>query len=326
MKGQPCIDIVTGGAGFIGSHLCRALIKSGRRVRVVDNLSSGRLSNLAGLSESYPQALEFVEADIRDLHNLRPCFQGAGDVYHLAAMTSVEQSVQEPETCHAVNSTGTLHVLCCARDAGASKVVLASSCAVYGSAAQSPCQESQLPQPMSPYAVSKLSAEHYARVFDELYGLQALSLRYFNVYGPGQDPRSPYAAVIPRFIARLLDGKPPVIYGDGRQSRDFVHVEDVVSANLMAARSAQGGLVLNIASGRSHDLNQLAAALNRILGRDLKPVHEAARSGDVRRSEADIGLARRLIGYAPRIGYEEGLRKTVMSSQRRAASASAEKI
>ncbi|MEE8587506.1 MAG: SDR family oxidoreductase [Acidobacteriota bacterium] len=310
MKGQPCVDIVTGGAGFIGSHLCRALLESGRRVRVIDNLSSGRLSNLDGLFEAHPEAFEFVEADIRDLKNLRPCFQGVADVYHQAAMTSVEQSVREPQACHAVNCTGALNVLSCARDAGASKVVLASSSAVYGDTAENPCREGRLPAPASPYAASKLAAEHYARVFDNLYGLPTASLRYFNVYGPRQDPQSAYAAVIPRFITRLLQGKPPVIYGDGGQSRDFVHVEDVVSANLLAARSRQGGLSLNIASGRSHDLNQLLALLNTILGRDLKPVHQAARPGDIRRSEADIRLARQRIGFVPRTGFEEGLRRT----------------
>ncbi len=310
MKG---IDIVTGGAGFIGSHLCRTLLKAGRRVRVVDNLSTGRLSNLEGLSNAHPGAFDFVEVDIRDVENLRPCFEDAEVVYHQAAMTSVEQSVREPESCHAVNCTGSLNVLRCACDADASKVVLASSTAVYGNAAENPCREDHLPKPVSPYAATKLAAEHYARLFNDLYGLPTLSLRYFNVYGPRQDPNSDYAAVIPRFITRMMRGKPPIIFGDGGQSRDFVHVEDVVSANLLAARSSQGGLSLNIASGRSHDLNQLAAILNQILGRDLKPVYEAARVGDIRRSQADVRLASRQIGYVPETVFEEGLRKTAGS-------------
>lgn len=316
MEKRGLVDVVTGGAGFIGSHLCQALLESGRRVRVIDNLSSGRLSNLEGLQEQHQQALEFIEGDIRDLEKLRRCLRGAAHVYHQAAMTSVEQSVEQPEACHAVNCTGTLHVLRCARQEGASKVILASSTAVYGNDGEQPCREDQIPRPVSPYAASKLAAEHYAQVFCELYGLPTLSLRYFNVYGPRQDPNSDYAAVIPRFISRLLQGRPPVIFGDGRQSRDFVYVEDVVSANLLGAQSPAAGAALNIASGRSCDLKQLAAQLNRIVGCDLRPAHEAARPGDIRHSEADIRLARQRIGYVPRVSLEEGLSKTVGAYRR----------
>ena len=305
------LDLVTGGAGFIGSHLCYALLSQGRRVRVIDDLSTGSRENLAQAESRFGDRLEFIQADICDRKALRELIRGIDRVFHQAAMTSVQESVDRPQDCHAVNSTGTLNVLQTAGDAGVSSVVLASTTAVYGDSPELPKRESMLPAPISPYAASKLCTELYAHVYNQLYGLRVTALRYFNVYGPGQDPNSHYAAVIPKFITRMTAGKRPIIFGDGRQSRDFVFVDDVVRANILAAQATPGGVGLNIASGHSYNLLDIVTILNRLLGTDLKPVHQSARAGDVRHSSAQTDLARTVIGFEAQVPLEEGLKQTL---------------
>jgi UDP-glucose 4-epimerase len=293
--------VITGGAGFIGSHLAEALAKE-NKVTVIDDLSAGKLENLAGLD------VEFQKGSITDFEHLRHSFQGADCVFHLAAIASVKKSVEDPLQTNAVGIDGTLKVLLAARDAGVRRVVLASSAAVYGSLEKLPKKESMTPEPMSPYAVSKLAGEHYARVFQELYGLDTVSLRYFNVFGPRQDPSSEYSGVISRFISALLQGGQPVIFGDGEQTRDFVYVADVVKANILASRSSTG--VFNIAGGKSISLNALAKTIGKILGREVTPRYEAPRTGDIRHSLADISCAESL-GYSPEYSIEEGLTETI---------------
>ncbi|MDA2933067.1 SDR family oxidoreductase [Acidobacteria bacterium AH-259-D05] len=304
-------DVVTGGAGFIGSHICRALLKQGHSVRVVDNFSTGRRENLAQVQERYPDQCEIHRQDIRQLEELKKLFQGAGTVYHQAAMTSVQKSVEDPLDCNSVNVEGTLKVLLAARDAAVKKVIFASSTAVYGDSEVLPKHEEMKPDPISPYAVTKYMGEVYCNIFSEIYQLSTLSLRYFNVFGPNQDPESEYAAVIPRFITRALSEKPPIIYGDGEQSRDFIFVDEVVAANLMAAESQVQGLSLNIACGQRFTLNQLVKILSDIMGRELKPEYQAPRPAEVRHSVADIALAGKMIGFQPRSSFSQGLRQTV---------------
>ncbi len=301
-------DVVTGGAGFIGSHLVETLVARGDKVRVIDDFSTGKKESLSVATVS--GQVEVVEADVRDSGRLGPVFQGVRHVFHLAAMTSVEESVRDPLKINAVNLDGTLAALEAARRAGAKKFVFASSTAVYGDSEEQPKREAGRLMPLSPYAVSKLAGELYCRVFSELYHLPTVCLRFFNVYGPRQDPRSQYAAVVPRFIDRMVRGLPPIIFGDGGQTRDFVYVGDVVAANLLASESAASGVSLNVASGRSVDLRELAALLREIAGVSLEPVHEAARLGEVRHSAACIDLARERIGFFPRVSLREGLAKT----------------
>lgn len=303
-------DVVTGGAGFIGSHLCEALLAGGRKVRVIDDFSTGTEKNLESLQKRWPDRIQVFEIDVRKGRDLAPIFKGVETVYHEAAVTSVEMSVRDPIQVNSVNVGGTLSVLKAARDAGAGKLVFASSTAVYGNTPEQPKREDGPIMPQSPYAVTKLCGEHYCKVFAEVYHLASLCLRYFNVYGPRQDLNSPYAAVIPRFVDRILGGLPPVIYGDGEQTRDFVYVEDVVAANLLAAQSPSSGLVLNVASGKSVNLKQLAARLNEIEGTSHRPVHEAPRLGEARHSSASIDLARISIGFRPKVDLEEGLKRT----------------
>jgi len=304
-------DVVTGGAGFIGSHLCRALVEQGRRVRVVDNFATGRSENLAPLLEQYPDQCEVCRQDIRQLEELKAVCQGAATVYHQAALTSVQQSVEDPLECNSVNVEGTLKVLLAARDGGVKKVIFATSTAIYGNSEVLPKHEAMAPEPVSPYAVTKYIGEVYGRVFSDIYQFPTLGLRYFNVFGPNQDPKSEYAAVIPRFITRALAGKDPIIFGDGEQSRDFIFVEDVVAANLRAARSDVHGKSLNVACGQQCTLNQLVEVLGEIVGRKLTPDYHPARPAEVRHSVADISLARELIGFESAISLAEGLGRTV---------------
>lgn len=292
--------VITGGAGFIGSSLAECLSRD-NDVLVIDDLSTGKMENLAGMD------VRFLKASLTDLALLKKAFEGATCVFHQAAIASVKKSVQDPLRTNAVGIDGTLNVLVAARDAGVGHVVQASSAAVYGSSPQLPKKEDMLPEPMSPYAVSKLTAEHYARVFQELYGLKTVSLRYFNVFGPRQDPSSEYSGVISRFISALLSDEQPVIYGDGEQTRDFVYVNDVVSANILASHAAPG--VYNIASAKSISLNTLIAVIGKILGKEVVPRHEPVRAGDIRHSLADISRAK-VIGYAPRYDLEEALLET----------------
>lgn len=298
--------LVTGGAGFIGSHLVRRLLAAGAEVRVFDNFSTGSRAHLSNL------AVEIIEGDVRDAAAVARAVQGIAGVVHLAALPSVEQSVRDPATTHAVNVTGTLHVLQAAHAAGVARVVYASSCAIYGNEPTIPKHEAMLPFPASPYAASKLAGEYYCRVFSDVYGMQAVVLRYFNVFGPRQDPSSPYAAAIPRFITRTLTTGAPVVFGDGRQTRDFVYVDNVVDANILALNpSVAAGQVVNIAGGEQWSLLQVLELLGKILGRSVVPHFEPSRDGEVVHSVAAIGHARQMLGYAPTIAFATGLQRTV---------------
>lgn len=300
--------LVTGGAGFIGSHLVERLCKERQKVRVIDNLSTGKKGNIA----PFMNEIEFIEGDIRDLELVRRVMKGVDYVLHQAAVPSVPRSIKDPLTTNTVNVQGTLNVLLAARDAGVKRVIYASSSSVYGNTSTLPKHEDMRPEPRSPYAVSKLAGECYCKVFYHVYGLETVVLRYFNVFGPRQDPESQYAAVIPKFIMALLRGEPPMIFGDGEQSRDFTYVENVVEANLLAAKAPDvAGEVLNIACGERISINQLVAILGEIIGTKIKPMYAPPRPGDVRHSLADISKAQRLLGYQVKVDLLEGLRRTV---------------
>jgi UDP-glucose 4-epimerase len=302
------IYLVTGGAGFIGSHICERLLKEGHGVRVLDNFFSGKEANL----ESLGGQVDLIRGDILDVRVVAEAMKGVHVVFHEAALGSVPRSVADPVTTHNVNITGTLNILLAARESGVRRVVYASSSSVYGETAELPKHEGLTPQPLSPYALSKLAGEHYAAVFNHVYGFEAVALRYFNIFGSRQDPEGQYAAVIPKFIMALLEGTPPVIYGDGLQSRDFTHVENVVEANLLASE-AEGvaGRAFNVACGGFYSLLDLLDRLKRIIGSDIEPVHEAQRAGDVRDSQASIEAARNAFGYSVKVDFDEGLRRTV---------------
>lgn len=295
--------VVTGGAGFIGSNLAEEL-SNRYEVTVLDDLSTGRESNLSGLD------VEFARGTILDTELLSRTFRDARFVFHEGALPSVQRSVEDPAQSNLVNVNGTLNVLLAARDAGVEKVLFASSSSVYGDTPVLPKVETMTPAPMSPYAVTKLTDEHYCRVFTALYGLPTVALRYFNVFGPKQDPMSQYAAVIPNFITRILAGEPPVIHGDGRQTRDFTFVRDVVRANILAAESDAVG-VFNVACQKRIDLLELAGTIMDLVGTRVDPIHEAARPGDVRDSLADITRARDAFGYAPAYTLTDGLKETI---------------
>lgn len=300
--------LITGGAGFVGSHLVRRTLALGRDVVVLDNLSTGRRENL----EEVADHLEFFEGDITIPSDVEQAITGCDAVLHQAALPSVPRSIADPAASHEVNATGTLNVLIAARDAGVGRFVFASSSSVYGATPGLPKQEEMPTLPLSPYAVAKSAAESYCRSFHGLYGLEAVALRYFNVFGPRQDPASEYAAVVPRFIQAFCAERPPTIYGDGETSRDFTYVENVVDANMAALEApAAPGNVYNIACGERITLNQLAAGLRAQLNTDIEPVHGPARPGEVRHSLADVSRARKDLGYEPRIGLTEGLHRTV---------------
>lgn len=300
--------LITGGAGFIGSHIAERLVRDGHAVRVLDDLSAGKEENLA----SFRDQVEFVRGDIRNADVVRDAVRDVEVVFHQAALGSVPRSVADPVTTHEVNITGTLNVLLAACDAGVRRVVFASSSSVYGETPELPKHEGMQPQPLSPYALSKLAGEHYIQVFKHVYGFEAVALRYFNIFGPRQDPESHYAAVIPKFAAALLDGNRPTIYGDGLQSRDFTYVENVVNANLQASEAPNiAGRAFNVACGGRYTLLELLARLKEALGSDIEPIHEEARVGDVRDSQASIEAAEEGFGYNVSVGFEEGLRRTV---------------
>jgi UDP-glucose 4-epimerase len=301
--------LVTGGAGFIGSNIVAELLQRGEQVRVLDNFSTGRRENIAPFFEH----IDLIEGDLRDLSTITQAVKGADYVLHQGALPSVQQSIDDPLTPHAVNATGTLNLLLAARDSGVKRVVFASSCSIYGDDPTLPKREDMLPAPRSPYAVTKLAGERYCRVFTEVFGLETVCLRYFNVFGPRQDPSSQYAAVIPKFITAMLSKETPTIYGDGRQSRDFVYVANVAQANLLAATTPGDavGRVFNVACGERYTLLDLIAALNNILDADIEPVHAPPRPGDVRHSLADVSAAQEDLGYEPKVGFREGLRRTV---------------
>jgi len=302
--------LVTGGAGFIGSNLTEALLKKGFQVRVLDNFSTGKRENLL-FDKAYP-SLEMIEGDIRDLPLCERVMKDIEYVFHQAALPSVQGSVEDPLASHSVNVEGTLNVLFGAKKGGVRRVIYASSCAVYGDDPSLPKKEDMSPSPLSPYALQKFIGEQYCRLFSQLYGLETVSLRYFNVFGPKQDPTSVYSAVIPRFIDALLNHRPPIVWGDGEQSRDFVYVDQVVKANLLAMSAANlQGEVINIACGRRTSLNQLLEILQNILDSKIPPVYEETRKGDVKHSFAEITKGKRMLNYVPKTEMEVGLRKTV---------------
>jgi nucleoside-diphosphate-sugar epimerase len=300
--------LVTGGAGFIGSHIAEELVKREERVRVLDNLSTGKHENLQHLMS----AIEFIEGDLLNQEMTARAVEGVDFVLHQAAIPSVPRSIEDPKSTTENNLTSTLHLLLAARDAGVKRVIYASSSSVYGDSPTLPKREDFTPAPLSPYAASKLAGEYYCQVFSQVYGLETVSLRYFNVFGPRQDPLSLYAAVIPRFITAALAKKPLVVYGDGEQSRDFSFVANVVQANLLACE-AEGiaGETLNVAGGRQTSLNQLIKELQTIVTADLHVEYDDPRPGDVKHSVASVEKAARLMGYESVVPFEEGLRRTV---------------
>ena len=300
--------LVTGGGGFIGSNVVRALLARGDDVRVLDNFSTGSRANLAGLEGD----VQLVEGDLRSYERVHAAVRGAEVVFHQGALPSVPRSVQDPLTTTAVNVEGTLNVLLAARDEGVRRIVNASSSSVYGNTGTLPRVETQAPDPISPYAVAKLAAERFCTSFTRVYGMEIVSLRYFNVFGPRQDPSSQYAAVVPRFIRAIADGLPVTVHGDGEQSRDFTYVENVVRANLLAADAPDGaGRVLNIATGGSETVNALAETIGSILDKPVEKTFGPAQPGDVRESWADVRSASETIGYEPSVGFEDGLRRTI---------------
>jgi len=307
------VFVVTGGAGFIGSHVAERLLRDhpAATVRVFDNFSTGAMGNLP-FAASAGTRLEVVRGDVRDLAAVEHVVRGAAVIFHQAAMRSVPRSVADPLGANENNVTGTLHVLEAAKRAGVKRVVYASSSSVYGDRPELPKREDQPPAPISPYAVSKAAGEQYAAVWTRLYGVETVGLRYFNVFGPRQDPASEYAAVIPRFILWALRGAPLEVHGDGRQSRDFTYIDNVVEANLLAARAPKAsGEAFNVGCGDRVSLLDIIARLEKLLGRALERRHTPSRAGDVPHTLADVGKAGRLLGYAPAVTFDEGLRRTL---------------
>lgn len=300
--------LVTGGAGFIGSHIAAALTAQGSRVRVLDNLSTGKLQNLAAIRDR----IDFQEGDLCSVADVVRAVDGVDVVFHQAALASVPRSLKTPLDTHAACVTGTVNLLTAAKDSSVRRVVYAASSSAYGDQPFASKREVDLPAPLSPYAAAKLAGELYCQAYCASFGLETVAIRYFNVFGPRQDPDSEYAAVIPKFIAKMLAGGPPTIFGDGRQSRDFTYIDNVVRANLLAAE-AEGvaGRTINVACGRQFSLLDLVDTLNSLLGKQIEPEFAPRRSGDVYESLADITVARTVLGYAPSIGFREGLRNTI---------------
>ncbi len=306
-RGVPVL--VTGGAGFIGSHLTERLVQLGAKVRVLDDFSTGKRANIAHLLDR----IDLVEGSLTNPQTVQQAVKGVEFVFHQGAIPSVVRSVEDPLTTHQVNATGTLLLLLAARNQKVKRVVFASSSSVYGETPTLPKREDMPPNPQSPYALSKLVGEHLCQLFWRLYGLETVSLRYFNIFGPRQDPTSQYAAVIPRFIAALLRGESPTIYGDGEQTRDFTFVENCVQANLLAATaSGVAGEVFNVGAGKQTSVNELFRLLRTLIGADhIEPIYAPPRPGDVRHSLADITKARKQLGYEPMVTLEEGLQRTI---------------
>ena len=300
--------MVTGGAGFIGSNICRKLLSQGCFVRVVDNLLTGKKSNLAGIIDN----IEFIEADTGVEKIARNAVKDIDFCLHQAALPSVPRSVDDPAAAHRHCLDATFTLLLAARDAGIKRFVYASSSSAYGDTPTLPKVETMLPQPLSPYAAAKLAGEYYCSVFYNVFGLETISLRYFNVFGPHQDPTSQYAAAIPAFVTAILKDKPPTIFGDGLQSRDFTYVDNVVEANLLAARVKHTkGEVINIACGKAVTVNEIIEVINNLLGKNIKPIYTDPRPGDVKHSLADISLAKKTIGYKPKVQFKDGLQKAI---------------
>ncbi|MFW6131435.1 MAG: SDR family oxidoreductase [Candidatus Aminicenantaceae bacterium] len=300
--------LVTGGAGFIGSNIVRQLLKINSNVKIIDNLSTGNINNIKDIFSD----LDFIKGDIRDIHIVNKAMKGIDYVLHQAALPSVPRSIKNPVESNENNITGTLNVLLSARDNGIKRVVYASSSSVYGDTPTLPKKEDMTPSPLSPYALTKLTGEHYCKIFSSVYGLQTISLRYFNIFGPGQNPESQYAAVIPKFIESLLRGKPPVVYGNGNQTRDFTFVDNAVSANILACQTEKtSGETVNIATGVQTSLNQLIQILKEITNLNIPAQYDSPREGDILHSLADLSLANKLLGYKPVIHLKEGLQKSV---------------
>ncbi|MBI3554506.1 MAG: SDR family oxidoreductase [Elusimicrobia bacterium] len=299
--------LVTGGAGFIGSHIAAKLASLGKKVRVLDNLSTGKPQHM----ESFRSRVEFMRGDVRSFDDCRRAVAGCDFVLHQAAVRSVPKSVDRPQETHENNATGTLNMLVASREAKVKRFVYASSSSVYGDAKRFPQKEEYKPQPLSPYAAQKLMGEHYAILFCKTFGLETVSLRYFNVFGPRQDPESLYSAVIPKFMEQAYEGTPLELHWDGRQSRDFTHIDNVVQANLLAAQTKKGvGETFNIANGKTYSLLDLIGVIEGILGRKLERRHFPRRAGDVRKTWADISAARKNLGYKPCMNFENGLKDT----------------
>ncbi len=300
--------LITGGAGFIGSNLVEELLKRGHEVRVLDNFSTGNRANL----EPFKDRIEVFEGDLRSYHIVRQAVDGVDFILHQGALPSVPRSIQDPITSNEVNVTGTLNILDAAVAAGVKRVVFASSSSIYGDSPTLPKKEDMMPNPLSPYAVSKLAGEKYCQVFARIYGLHTVALRYFNVFGPRQNPDSQYSAVIPKFIKAILTDQQPVIYGDGEQSRDFTFIANVVEANILATEvDSPPGEVYNCAVHQRITLNELVDAINRIVGKNIQPIYADPRPGDVKHSFADISKIQQQMGYQPKIKFEEGLRLTI---------------
>jgi nucleoside-diphosphate-sugar epimerase len=295
--------LITGGAGFIGSNIAEHLVRSGKTVRVLENFSTGKRENLAGFKA------QLINGDFADFKTAKRAVASVRYLIHLGAMPSVPRSVQEPALTHHVNITGTLNLLIAARDAGVKRVVFSSSSSVYGDTPTLPKREDMPAAPLSPYAVHKITGEYYCRVFYQLYGLETISLRYFNVFGPRQNPASAYAAVIPRFITAILKGEPPTVYGDGQQTRDFSYIQNIIEANLAACLAGKSALgeSFNIACGGRISLLDLIATINKIAGKKIAPKFEPVRPGDIKDSQADITKAERLLGWKPSVDFQEGI-------------------
>lgn len=300
--------LVTGGAGFIGSNICKKLVSQGCFVRVIDNLLTGKKSNLAAVSDK----IEFLKADMGDETAARAAMKDIDVVLHQGALPSVPRSVDDPAETHRHCVDATFTLLLTARDAGVKRFVYAASSSAYGDTPTLPKTETMLPMPLSPYAAAKLFGEYYCSVFSGVFGLETISLRYFNVFGPNQDPASQYAAVIPAFVTSILKDQPPTIYGDGEQSRDFTYIDNIVEANLLAARARQtAGQVINIACGQAVTVNEIIDMINKSLGKSVKPTYTDPRPGDVKHSHADITLAQNLIGYKPTVQFKDGLKLAI---------------
>jgi UDP-glucose 4-epimerase len=300
--------LVTGGAGFIGSNIVEELLKRGHFVRVLDNFATGKRENL----KEFEKDIEFLEGDIRSYHIVRQAVKDIEVILHQAALPSVPRSINDPITTNEVNVMGTLNILDAAKDAGVRRIVYASSSSVYGDNPKLPKREDMLPNPLSPYAVSKLAGEKYCNVFSRLYGMETVTLRYFNVFGPKQDPDSQYSAVIPKFIEAIKADKQPMIYGDGTQSRDFTYVANVVEANILAATKDIGsGLVMNCACHEQITLNELVIQINNLLGKNIETIYAKSREGDIKHSFADIRLIKEKLNFIPNISFTLGLKKTI---------------